>query len=83
MPPIEVPMMRSGCSRWAMSRSIAIASAGCRGMSSATMVASGSMRRRMSTVPLWADDMKPWMYMIFLPAIKPGYCLGERGLFIS
>ena len=75
MPPIDVPMMRSGCSRCCMARSMSMASAGCRGMSSATTVASGNSVRSMVTVPDCADDPKPCTYIIFLPCMRSGYCL--------
>ena len=59
MPPIEVPMMRSGFSVSAIFCSISMPSSGCTGMSSATRVAFGISSCNIFTVPLCAEERKP------------------------
>ena len=74
MPPIDVPMMRSGCSSAAIAFSICSPSSGCSGMSRATTVALGISVRSICTVPDCADEPNPCTYISFLPRISSGYC---------
>ena len=72
IPPMDVPMMRSGCSLAHKSLSRSMAANGSTGRSGAITFACGSRSRIRPTVPLAPDEAKPWTYNIFLPANSPG-----------
>ena len=59
MPPIDVPMMRSGFSASHVCFNSSKASAGCKGRSGAMTVAAGISVRKSVTVPDWPDEPKP------------------------
>ena len=59
MPPIEVPMMRSGCSAAQRLRKSVTASSGSIGRSGATTLACGNTSRMRVTVPDCPDEAKP------------------------
>ena len=72
MPPMDVPMMRSGFSLSQMLRSRVIASSGSTGRSGAIISVLGSRTPIVFTVPFWPPEANPCTYKIFLPAIKSG-----------
>ncbi len=75
MPPIDVPIIRSGFTSATFCLSSVSASAGCSGRSKATTFALGKVWAMSLTVPEAADEPKPWLYMMVFPFISSGNCL--------
>ena len=74
IPPMLVPITKSGCSFSQSSFKKGRASAGSTGMSGAIIICSGKILLSVSTVPLAPDEPNPWKYMIFIVIICECLC---------